>query len=924
MDKDALRCVVAAAAIAAAATSAAPPGDAALPSAAGGSPAAAATSAALPDATYDILLHHKGAAGSISRTGDGWKIHYDFSGGGHGVGLKVTPKEPIWPRSVSFDATPDEGHPMGFYLIDSTGQTFLQYAPPDDFGVRKSFTFDVRSGWRYVWGGKGDRVVHFPVRSFAVFVDRITRGEKSPAEVGDIPVWNVTYEPMPEAEMEAEREKEAKCGPAVGVPLAEVRYVVSDFTPGDRFSGAPRAWHLGTDDNKGRALRDGNVEIDFAKNPDVRLVNEVPVWGMPKELILTVEAPAAAAGTELQLGVRFGGKAVFNSLGKLRAPEDGGDTIRQTLSMPAPVNSLGWNKNEEKAKPIGKSKRIVQVRIRKGDAPAERFAFRFVRLEAVTALVPGHEAPLLVGPLGGAVQPVTSDELRVTSEGVGVTSGPPRVIGVEYLNLAPFERVGAEVRVKLTDWQGRDLGEGSAAVPPVASGGRTRVSVALPPVPDGLNFVSCDCSLWQEERPVDEVPGWNVCWTRPPADAGSPELRPDLPWGIGAYLHRTGGLHSFPSAYASPTNAGWEARATQRADMAMAAGFKWERLEFKPSVICPAKGKAGSSLNDALFDFSYTDALLDIAESHGLSCLGIYSHYWPAGVKPWTQEGYDAWIESFRKTAERYKGRIRHWEIWNEPNVGFWNGPKEDYPKLVTAAFRILHEIDPEASIVACSTAGADFGFIGMCREQGMEYDDISYHDYPPDVFEGRFRAELAALAERGHGHPVWMTEIGWPTGCGDKTYTEREQAAKIARAYMTAAASGNLKAIFAYDFVDDGFCASEPENNFGIVRRDMTPKPAYRALAKVCRTFTEGTPSFETVRLDGCTAFVFRMGGKSAVWSDKPVRLMVRTAAPATATNLMDEELSRGLAETEVATGPLAPLFFNANVLSVSLTTNH
>lgn len=882
--------------------------------------AALSWGATLLDATYEILRHGKGAAGSISRTDDGWVIHYDFSDGGDGVGLTVTPKEPIWPRSISFEAQPDVGHTMGLYLVDSTGQKFLQYAPWEESSMASTtevtentevtkgeslarnaragcYTFDVRSGWRYFWGGKGDRVVHFPVKSFAVFVDRITRGEKSPAEVGDIPVWNVTYEPMSEAEMEAEREKdEFRHVRETTAETNAVRYIVSDFTPGDRFSGAPRAWHLGTDENKGRALRDGNVEIDFAKNPDVRLANEVPVWGFPKELILMVEAPAAAAGTELQLGVRFGGKVIFNSLGKLRTPEDGSDTIRQTLSMPAPVNSLGWDADAKDAKPIGKSKRIVQVRIRKGDAPRECFAFRFVRLEAVTTLVPGHEAPLLGSPPAGGE--------------------PPRTIDVEYLNLAPFERIGAEIRVKLTDWQGRDLGEGSAAVPPVASGGRTRVSVALPPVPDGLNFVSCDCSLWQNGRPVEEVPGWNVCWTRPPADAGSPELRPDLPWGIGAYLHRSGGLDSFFSAYASPTNAGWEARAARRADMAMAAGFKWERLEIKPSVICPAKGKA--SLSDASFDFSYTDTLLDIAENRGLTCIGCHSHYWPGGVKPWTQEGYDAWIESFRKTVERYKGRIRHWEIWNEPNIGFWKGPKEDYPKLVTAAFRVLHEIDPDASILACSAAGADFGFIGMCRENGMEYDDISYHDYPTDVFEGRFRAELAALAERAHGHPVWMTEIGWPTGCGDKTYTEREQAAKIARAYMTAAASGNLKAIFAYDFVDDGFCASEPENNFGIVRRDMTPKPAYRALAKVCRTFTEGTPAVETVRLDECTAFVFRMGGKSAVWANKPVRLVVRTAAPTTATNLMDEELSRGLAESEVATGPLAPLFFDADIVKV------
>ena len=856
----------------------------------------------LRDAPAEVLLHHKGAAGNVSRTADGWIVRYDFSKGGHGVGMTLTPGEPIWPRTVSFEAVATVGHPMGLYLVDSSGQRFLQYAPPEDFGIRKTFAFDVRSGWQYVWGGKGDRVVHFPVKSVTVFIDRIARGERTTEEIGDVPVWNVSYEPMHDAEIEEERRREERSASAFASAEANaVRYLVSDFTPGDRFSGAPRAWHSGTDDNNGRALADGNVEVDFAKEPDLRLVNDVPVWGFPTELLLTVEAPAAAAGAELELGVRFGGKPVFKSLGKLRATDDGGDTILQTLSMPVPVNSLGWNKDEKNAKPIGRTKRVVQVRIRKGDAPAERFAFRFVRIEAVTALVPGHEAPLLVGPIEEDPQPVTSGELRVKS-------GPPRAIGVEYLNLSPSERVGAEIRVKMTDWQGRDLGEGSAAVPQVASGGRTRVSVALPSVPDGLNFVSYDCSLWQDGRPVAEVPDCNVCWTRHLPDAGTRDMRPDLPWGMGVYLHRTGGLDSFFSAYASPTNAGWSARAMQRADMAMAAGIKWERLEFKPSVVCPAKGK---------FDFAYYDTLLDIAESRGLTCLGIYSHYWPAGVKPWTQEAYDTWIESFKKTVERYKGRIRHWEIWNEPNIGFWSGPKEDYPKLVTTAFRAAREIDPEAVIVACSTAGADFDFIGMCRENGMEYDDISYHDYPNDVHERRFLVNLAALAERAHGHPVWMTEVGWPTGCGTRAHGEREQAAKYARAYMTAAASGNMRAIFGYDFVDDGFCALELENNFGIIRRDMTPKPAYRALAKVCRTFTEGKPALEVVRLEGCAAFIFRMGGKSALWAEKPVRLVVRTEHPATATNLMDEELSRGLAETEVATGPLAPVFFDADVVS-------
>ena len=348
----------------------------------------------------------------------------------------------------------------------------------------------------------------------------------------------------------------------------------------------------------------------------------------------------------------------------------------------------------------------------------------------------------------------------------------------------------------------------------------------------------------------------------------------------------------------------------QRAALAQTAGVKWERAEIKPSQIAYAKGK---------YDFSYYDRLFEIAERHGISCCLLFSHYWPVGYKPYTQACYDAYVETVRRTVAHYKGRVKFCEIWNEPNIGFWTGPKEDYVKLVNAAHRVIKEVDPEIRVIACSTAGVDLKFIDMCIAKGMAYDDISIHTYRGDPEELTFLADLAAVTNRAHGNPTWITEMGWPTGCGNGTVSEREQAGKYALAYMTAAGSGMIHSIYGYDFVDDGFNVLERENNFGIVRRVLTPKPAYRALAKVCRTFGSGTPALESVNLSSGKAWVFRMGGRSAVWATQTARLVVQTDSPAEATNLMDEKLGGRQTRASVTTGPLAPVFFDANVLSVS-----
>ena len=200
-----------------------------------------------------------------------------------------------------------------------------------------------------------------------------------------------------------------------------------------------------------------------------------------------------------------------------------------------------------------------------------------------------------------------------------------------------------------------------------------------------------------------------------------------------------------------------------------------------------------------------------------------------------------------------------------------------------------------------------------------MKCDSISIHPYRVEPVEGPFLADLAATTNRTRGAKTYLTELGWPTGCDHGTYPERTQAGWFVRNYLTAAGSGTAVAINGYDFVDDGFNVLERENNFGILRRDLTPKPAYRALATLCNFFAAGTPALEKRPLgDGCTVWIFRMGGRSAVWSDRPAELTVTCDGPATARNPVDEVLSSGTPVHALRTDGLRAVFLDRDVRAV------
>lgn len=304
-----------------------------------------------------------------------------------------------------------------------------------------------------------------------------------------------------------------------------------------------------------------------------------------------------------------------------------------------------------------------------------------------------------------------------------------------------------------------------------------------------------------------------IGWSRAVDDTRPATLNANSPLGCGLYLYRWRGN---PKATASMNRA---------ADLARRAGIKWTREEFQWGATEPQPGK---------FDFAFYDQMVEVAHAHGIHVYGLLC-YWAPWAKANTPEGIEAYCRWAREVVRRYKGKIKHWEVWNEPNIFFWTGPKELYATLLDQAYTAIKAEDPDAQVLGCSTSGIDTSFIRMVMEKKARFDVLTIHPYRGTLQDMDYVDDLRKARELAGGREVWLTEIGFSSQ-RETGWSERQQASLAARVYLLSLASGAVHNVSWYDFRNDGDDAFYNENNFGLVRSDFRLKPAYRAVATTCR----------------------------------------------------------------------------------------
>jgi hypothetical protein len=138
--------------------------------------------------------------------------------------------------------------------------------------------------------------------------------------------------------------------------------------------------------------------------------------------------------------------------------------------------------------------------------------------------------------------------------------------------------------------------------------------------------------------------------------------------------------------------------------------------------------------------------------------------------------------------------------------------------------------------------------------------------------------AQVETMAQKYSGGkpvPLQITETGWPTQIDRRGTPPEVSAAYLARLFLLARTMPFLKGVWWYDFQDDGWNASYNENNFGIVRPDLTPKPSWFAMASVGAVAARGEylGRVETADPDVWVLRFREPGGAQtwAVWSAHP-----------------------------------------------------
>ena len=355
--------------------------------------------------------------------------------------------------------------------------------------------------------------------------------------------------------------------------------------------------------------------------------------------------------------------------------------------------------------------------------------------------------------------------------------------------------------------------------------------------------------------------------------AGIPEIpaTPAVnPIGVGMYLYRQ---HGNPQSHKAMTDL---------ADMARRAGVKWTREEIDWNVTEPEKGR---------YEWRFYDDLVKVANEHGIQVYGLLC-YWPdypgSDKIMYTEAGVKEYARWTAQVVRHYKDRIKHWEIWNEPNIFFWSGPKELYIEAIKQAYAAIKQEDPDAKVLGCSTAGIDAAFIKKVVDANAPFDILTIHPYRGSLGERAFIDELRRTQQLVGGRPVWITEMGWPTSLGDTS--ERQQAGLVARTYLSALASGAVGSVSWYDFRDDGNNPFYNEHRFGLIRTDLRPKAGYRALATIGRLLARHRAAGSIDLGDDLLAFRFKGSGEAsdedvlALWSSNEDRAaLIRTEPPAT-----------------------------------------
>ncbi len=284
---------------------------------------------------------------------------------------------------------------------------------------------------------------------------------------------------------------------------------------------------------------------------------------------------------------------------------------------------------------------------------------------------------------------------------------------------------------------------------------------------------------------------------------------------------------------------------TQAMEFMQKAGVKIMRDEMYWSNVEREKGKI-------IIPENYKQNV-DITLAHGMELLIILDYgnkFYDSGKSPNTPEGRAAFTNYCYTIVSTFRGKIKYFEIWNEPNITeFWKPQPNptDYALLLQEAYKACKSANPDCVIVGGVTSGVDIDFLDKVFAAGgvQNMDILSLHPYRGDAPENgnslitQLQKANELLKKYKKPMHIWMTEMGYPTHKGPNGHSEEEQADYLTRCYLETLSTGLVDSFFWYWLGPDGPDETYSEDRFGLVRQDESLKSSYYAYQTLTKNLT-------------------------------------------------------------------------------------
>jgi hypothetical protein len=217
---------------------------------------------------------------------------------------------------------------------------------------------------------------------------------------------------------------------------------------------------------------------------------------------------------------------------------------------------------------------------------------------------------------------------------------------------------------------------------------------------------------------------------------------------------------------------------------------------------------------------------------------------------------------SYREFAKRWQGQVLAFEPWNEADITMFGGHiGSEMASLQKAAWWGLKAGNP--NLIACWNVFAMHNqsqLADMHDNQAWPYfDTFNLHHYAKLDEYSKVYADFRAVSA---GKPLWVTECNVPVKwAGDDKLKEptdadlRVQAERVAKIFAHSLYEGSA---VTYYFLLPHYV--EGQTQFGILRPDLTPRPAFVALAAAGRFLADAevVGKWAPDNATGITAFWF------------------------------------------------------------------